>query len=79
MHVIYKFIIFIIYLLIIIFYLVCKIGASVFGKFKIDKYLLTEAMKNAKAPIIFFHGNTDNFVPYYMSEQNYDKCISRKD
>lgn len=29
-----------------------------------------------KLPIMFFHGESDNFVPTYMSQQNYDVCAS---
>lgn len=55
-----------------------KLGALIFGHFKVDKYSPIKAMKNAKLPIIFFHGDSDNFVPCYMSEENYKKCITKK-
>lgn len=31
---------------------------------------------NLKLPIMFFHGEEDNFVPTYMSQQNYEVCTS---
>ena len=55
-----------------------KLGAKLFGHFKIDEYSPIKAMEAAKLPIIFFHGDKDNFVPYYMSEENYKKCITQK-
>ena len=37
-----------------------------------------EEVKKATVPVIFFHGEEDDFVPCYMSKQNYDACPSRK-
>ena len=37
-----------------------------------------EALKKAKVPVIFFHGEQDDFVPSYMSQKCYDVCASRK-
>lgn len=33
-------------------------------------------MKRCHLPVIFFHGDTDAYVPSYMSEQNYNACAS---
>lgn len=38
---------------------------------------LNEVQK-AKIPILFIHGDKDDFVPTYMSERNYDACRSEK-
>lgn len=37
-----------------------------------------QALKNTDIPFLFFHGGQDLFVPTYMSEQNYDACVSQK-
>ena len=29
-------------------------------------------------PVIFFHGEADDFVPCYMSRENFDACPTRK-
>lgn len=55
-----------------------KLGARIFGGFDLDGYSAQEAMKNCKVPVIFFHGEDDDFVPCYMSKKNYDACTSRK-
>ena len=55
-----------------------KLGALIFGHFNIDKASPIESVKNAKVPIIFIHGETDTFVPCYMSKILYDNCTSRK-
>ena len=54
------------------------LGARLFGKFKPDEVSPIKAMENSKLPIIFFHGDADSFVPYYMSIENYNKCVSKK-
>ena len=55
-----------------------SIGARLFGGFSLNTTGAKGAVKEAKVPIIFFHGDNDNFVPSYMSEENYNNCISRK-
>ncbi len=37
-----------------------------------------EAMENNKLPIIFVHGEADDFVPTYMSKKTYEACTSEK-
>lgn len=37
------------------------------------------AVKKAKAPILFVHGKDDDFVPTYMATELYDACTSKKD
>lgn len=56
-----------------------KLGALLFGHFKVDKYCPIESVKNAKVPIIYYHGDTDLFVPYEMSIENFNatKSISK--
>lgn len=55
-----------------------KLGALLFGHFSIDKSKSYEAVRNAKIPIIYFHGTDDDFVPHYMSELCYKETASRK-
>ena len=33
-----------------------------------------KALKNAKVPILLFHGTGDKYVPSYMSEENFNAC-----
>ena len=37
-----------------------------------------EAVKRCRVPVIFFHGESDDYVPCEMSRENYDACASRK-
>lgn len=55
-----------------------KLGARVFGHFDLEECSPVEAMKNCKVPVIFFHGESDDFVPCDMSRINYEACTSRK-
>lgn len=54
-----------------------KLGARVFGKFSLDCDSPERAVSRACVPIIFIHGDTDDFVPYYMSEKCYNACSSK--
>lgn len=53
-------------------------GAKLFGHFDLEEYSPLEAMKTCKVPVIFFHGEDDDFVPCYMSREVYDACTSPK-
>ena len=55
-----------------------KLGARLFGGFDLEELSSCEEVKKAAVPVIFFHGEDDDFVPCYMSKQNYDACPSRK-
>lgn len=55
-----------------------KLGARLFGNFDPDELSPIEAMKTCKVPVIFVHGDADDFVPYEMSVQNYEACTAVK-
>ena len=55
-----------------------KLGAKLYGRFDLEETSPLEAMKNCRIPIIFIHGETDDFVPCDMSRINYEACASRK-
>ena len=55
-----------------------RLGARVFGRFDLSASDAPTALKNCKLPVIFFHGEGDDFVPCYMSKVNFDACPSRK-
>lgn len=59
-------------------YPLVKLGARTFGNFDLEERSPMEAMKTCKVPIIFFHGEDDDFVPCYMSRQCYDACTAEK-
>ena len=55
-----------------------KLAAKVFGRFDLEEHSAIEAMKNSRVPVIFFHGEDDDFVPCDMSRENFEACTSRK-
>ena len=61
-----------------ILYPFVKLGGRLFGKIDIEEASAIEAMKLCKKPVIFVHGETDDFVPYEMSLKNYEACAAPK-
>lgn len=55
-----------------------KLGARLFGGFKLEAGSPLESVKNSRLPIIFFHGEADYFVPCDMSRELYENCASKK-
>ena len=55
-----------------------KLGARLFGRFDLEEGSAQEALKNTRVPVIFFHGEADDFVPCDMSRICYEACSSRK-
>ena len=55
-----------------------KLGARIFGHFDLEETSPLEAVRRCKLPVIFFHGEADDFVPCYMSQENFEACASRK-
>lgn len=55
-----------------------KLGGRIFGRFNIDETSPIDAIKRCKVPIIFIHGESDDYVPCRMSQEVYDACNSKK-
>lgn len=55
-----------------------KLGARLWGHFNLEEFSPIEAMKKCKVPVIFIHGDTDDFVPCEMSRMNFDACTAPK-
>ena len=62
----------------VITYPLTKLAARLFGGFDLEELSPEQAVKNCKVPVIFYHGDTDDFVPCWMSQRVYDACPSRK-
>ena len=56
-----------------------KLGARIFGHFDLEAFSAEDAMRRCKMPVIFFHGEADDFVPAWMSKRCYDACSSKKE
>ena len=55
-----------------------RLGGRIFGRFDVEERSPLEAMKKCRIPIIFLHGDADDFVPVEMSQSCYDACIAEK-
>lgn len=55
-----------------------KLGAKIFGRFDLEETSPVEAMKKCTIPVIFFHGEADDFVPCEMSRINFEACTAEK-
>ena len=55
-----------------------RLGARLFGRFDPDENSPIVSMPNCRVPVIFFHGDTDAFVPQSMSEENFAACAAPK-
>ena len=55
-----------------------RMGAILFGHFDPVETSPEEAIQKCKVPVIFFHGETDDFVPCDMSRENFEACTGKK-
>jgi len=55
-----------------------KLGAKLYGRFDLEETSPIEAMAACKVPIIFIHGEADDFVPCEMSLRCYEACTAPK-
>ncbi len=60
-------------------YFFVRLGAVIFGRFDPDETSPLKAMERCKLPIIFIHGDADDYVPCTMSEAVYNACRSKKE
>ena len=55
-----------------------KLGARLFAGFDLEQASAVDAVKRCKKPVIFYHGEADDFVPWEMSRDNHAACPTRK-
>ena len=59
-------------------YPLMKLGARIYGKFDLEETSPREAMEKCTVPVIFIHGEADDFVPCEMSRVNHEACAAPK-
>ncbi len=59
-------------------YPLIKWGAKIFGGFDLEAVSPIDAMAHCTVPVIFYHGEADDFVPCYMSQENFEACTSKR-
>ena len=55
-----------------------RLGARLYGGFDPVESDVPAAMTRCQVPVIFFHGERDDFVPCAMSRENYEACPTAK-
>ncbi|MBQ8683075.1 MAG: alpha/beta fold hydrolase [Clostridia bacterium] len=53
-----------------------RLAGMLFGGFDIEEAIPLEAVKHSRVPIIFIHGEADDFVPCAMSREMHRHCAS---
>ncbi len=61
-----------------VFYPFVRLAGKLFGGFDIKDASPIEAMKKCSVPVLFAHGEEDEFVPCHMSQKMYEVCKSQK-
>ena len=61
------------------FLYIAEIYARIFCGISFRKYNSTNTLKNAKIPVLFIHGEADDFVPPEHTQKNYAACASRRE
>ena len=59
-------------------YFLTRMGAKLFGGFDVEESSALEALAKTSIPLLFIHGESDGFVPCYMSRKCYEACASPK-
>jgi len=62
-----------------VFYPLAKLGAKWFGGVELEEASAVESMKHCKIPVLFIHGEEDDFVPCWMSRKCYEVCAAEKE
>ena len=61
-----------------LFYPLVKLGAKLFGHLDLNEADALSAVRKITVPVIFYHGEADDYVPCEMSRINYEACTARK-
>lgn len=55
-----------------------RLGARLFGRFSLESNSPITAAGKSRIPVIFLHGEADDFVPCGMSQSLFEACASQK-
>ncbi len=55
-----------------------RLGAKIYGHFDLEEISPISVLKNCKIPVIFYHGEDDDFVPSEMSDLNFSAVTAKK-
>lgn len=57
---------------------ICDLFSRVFAGYSFKDASPLSSVKNAKKPVLFIHGDRDDFVPFYMRDVLYEACPTEK-
>ncbi|MCR5081042.1 MAG: alpha/beta hydrolase [Treponema sp.] len=52
--------------------------AKTIGDADLNSFDTRKILKKTNIPVLFIHGDQDKYVPFYMSEENFEACNSKK-
>ncbi len=55
-----------------------RAGAAIYGKFDLEETAPFTAVKRCRVPVVFIHGEADDYVPCGMSRMNFAACPAEK-
>ncbi len=55
-----------------------RLGGKIYGHFDLEETSPVEAVARSKTPIIFIHGDNDDYVPHSMSVECFNACKAKK-
>ncbi len=58
---------------------IAALYARLFAGFSLKEASTVDALRVCSVPVFLIHGKADRFVPYAMSEQNFEACASEKE
>jgi fermentation-respiration switch protein FrsA (DUF1100 family) len=61
-----------------IVYFFARLGGRIFGRFDVEERSPMQSMAHCRIPVIFLHGDADDFVPADMSRECYDACSAER-
>ena len=53
--------------------------SEVVAEFGLKEVSIPEIMKRNKIPVLFIHGDADDYVPMWMTIKNYESCAAKKE
>lgn len=59
-------------------YPLVRLAGMLYGSFDIESICSIEQVKKCKVPVFFAHGETDDYVPCFMSRENFEACTAPK-
>ena len=58
---------------------IAEVFTKIFAHFDCKQCCAAQALKNNDIPVLFIHGGADDFVPTWMSRENFAACRSEKE